>query len=107
MRTYRLRESAIEVFFRRGKHRNFFIDFGSAQDDLKKRNAFAKALMNISPQSCMKQWPHSTFFRLLHEHGMQERWLNGHVSNFDYLMFLNTMAGRSYNDLCQYPVMPV
>ena len=28
------------------------------------------------------------------------------ISNFDYLMRLNTLAGRSYNDLTQYPVMP-
>ena len=28
------------------------------------------------------------------------------MSNFDYLMALNTISGRSFNDLCQYPVMP-
>ena len=28
------------------------------------------------------------------------------MSNFDYLMALNTIAGRSFNDLCQYPIMP-
>ncbi|KAK2407273.1 WD-40 repeat family protein / beige protein [Trifolium repens] len=28
------------------------------------------------------------------------------ISNFEYLMQLNTLAGRSYNDLTQYPVFP-
>jgi Beige/BEACH domain/PH domain associated with Beige/BEACH len=28
------------------------------------------------------------------------------LSNFDYLMALNTFAGRSFNDLTQYPVFP-
>ena len=28
------------------------------------------------------------------------------MSNFSYLMALNTLAGRSYNDLTQYPVFP-
>jgi len=28
------------------------------------------------------------------------------ISNFQYLMNLNTLAGRSYNDLMQYPVFP-
>lgn len=28
------------------------------------------------------------------------------ISNFDYLMYLNTLAGRSYNDYMQYPVFP-
>ncbi len=31
---------------------------------------------------------------------------NGEISNFAYLMYLNTLAGRSYNDLTQYPVFP-
>ena len=30
----------------------------------------------------------------------------GEISNFQYLMHLNTLAGRSYNDLTQYPVFP-
>ena len=28
------------------------------------------------------------------------------MTNFQYLMHLNTLAGRSYNDLMQYPVFP-
>jgi hypothetical protein len=35
-----------------------------------------------------------------------QRWEAGEVSNFEYLMSLNTLAGRSYNDLNQYPVFP-
>ncbi|ETO37053.1 hypothetical protein RFI_00010 [Reticulomyxa filosa] len=35
-----------------------------------------------------------------------KRWENGQMSNFAYLMFLNTLAGRSYNDITQYPVFP-
>ncbi|CAO1626366.1 unnamed protein product [Parajaminaea phylloscopi] len=35
-----------------------------------------------------------------------EAWRNGKVSNFDYIMRLNTLAGRSFNDLSQYPVFP-
>lgn len=31
---------------------------------------------------------------------------DGEISNFQYLMHLNTLAGRSYNDLMQYPVFP-
>jgi Beige/BEACH domain len=32
---------------------------------------------------------------------MTERWQAGLVSNFEYLIHLNTLAGRSYNDLTQ------
>lgn len=33
-------------------------------------------------------------------------WRAGEMSNFRYLMYLNMAAGRSYNDLSQYPVFP-
>ncbi|TKS85544.1 WD repeat- and FYVE domain-containing protein 4 [Collichthys lucidus] len=32
--------------------------------------------------------------------------MKGEISNFEYLMHLNTIAGRTYNDLMQYPVFP-
>ncbi|XP_068961601.1 lipopolysaccharide-responsive and beige-like anchor protein isoform X2 [Petaurus breviceps papuanus] len=37
---------------------------------------------------------------------MTQRWQHREISNFEYLMFLNTVAGRTYNDLNQYPVFP-
>ncbi|XP_060594313.1 neurobeachin-like isoform X2 [Ruditapes philippinarum] len=37
---------------------------------------------------------------------MTQKWQRREISNFDYLMYLNTIAGRTYNDLNQYPVFP-
>ncbi|XP_037621286.1 lipopolysaccharide-responsive and beige-like anchor protein isoform X10 [Sebastes umbrosus] len=37
---------------------------------------------------------------------MTQRWQRREISNFDYLIFLNTVSGRTYNDLNQYPVFP-
>uniref|UniRef100_A0A8C1N3Y0 Neurobeachin n=1 Tax=Cyprinus carpio TaxID=7962 RepID=A0A8C1N3Y0_CYPCA len=37
---------------------------------------------------------------------MTQRWQRREISNFEYLMFLNTISGRTYNDLNQYPVFP-
>ena len=37
---------------------------------------------------------------------LKDAWINREISNFDYLMKLNTIAGRTYNDLGQYPVFP-
>ena len=34
------------------------------------------------------------------------KWRKREMSNFEYLMKINTIAGRSYNDLTQYPVFP-
>jgi hypothetical protein len=33
--------------------------------------------------------------------GIYKKWLAGHVTNFDYIMALNTFSGRSFNDLRQ------
>ena len=33
-------------------------------------------------------------------------WVNRKVTTFDYLSYLNTAAGRTFNDLTQYPVFP-
>ncbi|CAG7976254.1 unnamed protein product [Penicillium nalgiovense] len=34
------------------------------------------------------------------------KWVKGEISNFHYLMLINTFAGRTFNDLTQYPVFP-
>lgn len=39
-------------------------------------------------------------------HPATKKWLKGEMSNFHYLMFVNTLAGRTFNDLTQYPVFP-
>jgi hypothetical protein len=39
-------------------------------------------------------------------HPATKKWLKGEISNFHYLMLINTLAGRSFNDLTQYPVFP-
>ncbi|XP_038876483.1 BEACH domain-containing protein B-like [Benincasa hispida] len=36
----------------------------------------------------------------------RESWRRRDITNFEYLMILNTLSGRSYNDLTQYPVFP-
>ena len=47
--------------------------------------------------------------------GRYQPWHEGHHAlyeeagkrtNFQYIMFINTLAGRSYNDLMQYPIFP-
>ena len=34
------------------------------------------------------------------------RWCRREISNFEYIMRLNVLAGRTSNDLTQYPVVP-
>ena len=59
------------------------------------------------------QMPHLTVFQgdnSYEETFKQQRytisWMNGEISNFEYLMYINIFAGRSFNDITQYPVFP-
>lgn len=37
---------------------------------------------------------------------LTQQWQQRRISNFEYLMHINTLAGRTYNDLTQFPVFP-
>ena len=42
----------------------------------------------------------------IHVHVYKCSWQMGEITNFEYLMELNKLAGRTFNDLMQYPVFP-
>lgn len=44
--------------------------------------------------------------QLFRSANMTQRWQRREISNFEYLMYLNTISGRTYQDLNQYPVFP-
>ena len=35
-----------------------------------------------------------------------DKWIAGQLTNYEYLMYVNFLGGRSFNDLSQYPVFP-
>ena len=45
-------------------------------------------------------------FDVIRKSGLVTAWRQRKISNFLYLQLLNTIAGRTYNDLTQYPVFP-
>ena len=44
--------------------------------------------------------------KLLPIEKITKKWVDGSMTNFDYLMQLNKYAGRTFNDLMQYPTFP-
>ncbi|VEL31381.1 unnamed protein product [Protopolystoma xenopodis] len=44
--------------------------------------------------------------QLFAQSSLTQRWQQREMSNFDYLMYVNTIAGRTFNDLNQYPIFP-
>ncbi|CAI9101616.1 OLC1v1038984C1 [Oldenlandia corymbosa var. corymbosa] len=100
-RRYLLRRSALELFM--VDRSNFFFDFGTTEG---RRNAY-RAIVQARPPHLNNiylatQRPE----QLLKRTQLMERWARWEISNFEYLMQLNTLAGRSYNDITQYPVFP-
>ena len=102
-RRYLLQATALELFFINGT--SCFLNFSTSSEVehvhfyiaekkppcLMSSSSF---IHNITPERWMKK------------QGWTTRWQRHEVSNFDYLMHLNSAAGRSYNDLAQYLIFP-
>ncbi|KAJ2516070.1 hypothetical protein H4217_004813, partial [Coemansia sp. RSA 1939] len=100
-RRYMLRNSAVEVFFK---------DHSSVFMNIENKKALMQLVWKLASLPSVNSELALTDIRsppaLLNRTKLTERWQHGELSNFDYLMALNTIAGRSYNDLSQYPVFP-
>jgi hypothetical protein len=98
LRRYLLIDSALEIFTTRKK--SFFFDFSEDQ-----RKLFLSELSPLElPARKFIQMSWNDISPLLQN--TVTRWTSGHLSNFELLMKINKYAGRSYNDLSQYPVFP-
>ncbi|XP_039288405.1 neurobeachin-like protein 1 isoform X2 [Nilaparvata lugens] len=98
LRRYNLRRSALEFFLI--DQTNYFLNFTT-----KTRNRVVSRLLSVRPPNLLYTRTCSPA-DLLRSSGLTHKWVNLEISNFDYLMQLNTLAGRTYNDLSQYPVFP-
>ncbi|XP_069691772.1 lysosomal-trafficking regulator isoform X2 [Periplaneta americana] len=90
-RRFQLQERALEIFLLNGK--TYLVAFQSS----KERDAFAWELTQC-------QLPNRVAGDNLSD--AVQLWREGLLTNWEYLTQLNKMAGRSYNDLMQYPVFP-
>ena len=70
------------------------------------KETFYKHLVSLHPENLMHYGNIQNPSKMLKRSGLTEKWVNREISNFDYLMKLNTISGRTYNDLAQYPVFP-
>jgi hypothetical protein len=65
-----------------------------------------ESLRNIEDQPQSIKSMMSSVFPSAVSNQATKKWIRGEISNFAYLMQINTMAGRTFNDLTQYPVFP-
>ena len=66
-------------------------------DNKKRREKLRRALQRVNVPE--RSWRSA-------KAALTEQWHRREISNFEYLMELNTLAGRSFADLNQYPVFP-
>ena len=90
-RRYELKERGIEIFLQNGN--TYFIALKTS----KERNTFLDVI-----STC--HLPNKVIGDNLSE--TMQMWREGLITNWEYLTFLNKIAGRTYNDLMQYPVYP-
>ncbi|XP_059134551.1 neurobeachin-like protein 1 isoform X2 [Peromyscus eremicus] len=96
LRRYNLRRSALEIFH--VDQSNYFLNFKKEV----RNKVYSRLLSLHSPNSYGTRSPQELF----RASGLTQKWVNREITNFDYLIQINTMAGRTYNDLAQYPVFP-
>ncbi|KAJ7563203.1 hypothetical protein O6H91_03G100400 [Diphasiastrum complanatum] len=109
-RRYQLRPVAIELFSMDGCNDLLVFHKGERDDVFKNlvaMNLPRNSMLDTTVSGISKQegGEGGRLFKVM-AHSFSKRWQNGEISNFQYLMHLNTLAGRGYNDLTQYPVFP-
>ncbi|KAL6500529.1 hypothetical protein OROHE_025895 [Orobanche hederae] len=109
-RDYQLRPVAIEIFSMDGCNDLLVLHKKEREEVFKilvsmnlPRNSILDA--TISGSSKQESNEGSRLFKIMAK-SFSKRWQNGEISNFQYIMHLNTLAGRGYSDLTQYPVFP-
>ncbi|XP_068085277.1 lysosomal-trafficking regulator [Anabrus simplex] len=90
-RRFQLQDRALEIFLLNGK--TYLVAFQTSKD----RDTFVLELSQC-------HLPNRVAGDNLSD--AVQMWREGLITNWEYLTQLNKMAGRSYNDLMQYPVFP-
>jgi Beige/BEACH domain/Concanavalin A-like lectin/glucanases superfamily/PH domain associated with Beige/BEACH/Neurobeachin/BDCP, DUF4704 alpha solenoid region/WD domain, G-beta repeat len=109
-RRYKLRDVAIEIESTKRSHAFFAFASTAERDDvLRKLQSSLEASSRLSILPGLRRV--SNFLLAprrdrLSRLELTRDWVERRISNFAYLMRLNSLAGRSYNDLTQYPVFP-
>ncbi|KAD3338274.1 hypothetical protein E3N88_33795 [Mikania micrantha] len=104
-RDYQLRPVAVEIFSMDGCN-DLLVFHKKEREEVFKNllsmNLPRNSMLDTTISGSVKQ---ESAFKIMAK-SFSKRWQNGEITNFQYLMHLNTLAGRGYSDLTQYPVFP-
>ncbi|KAI9471033.1 MAG: hypothetical protein EXX96DRAFT_491090 [Benjaminiella poitrasii] len=117
-RRFLFRDVALEMFFKDGQNALITVAL-SERDELYSKlvgrvpvheesggTIFGGEMDGYITSGLSSTFKLSSIFGTSTLHDLTQRWERREITNFQYLMYLNAIAGRSYNDLTQYPVFP-
>ena len=81
------------AFSKKGKEKNIFLEFENEYN----RNIIYELIKNNVDKDIETNYSLEKYTKL---------WVEGGISNFDYLTILNSSAERTKNNLSQYPIFP-
>ena len=84
-----------EIFLKNGKSYVFNFLTTNDYDNFMKNFVFKSRINNLVRKR-----------NFLSDKTITKAWVNGLISNFDYILILNRYGSRSYNDPTQYPIFP-
>lgn len=99
-RRIKLKEKGMEIEYLSSKNkqkRSLLLEFDSSST---REMIFEKISQNILPEMLKR------VIDTINLPEMTKKWIAGEITNYEYLMTLNSIANRTRNDLSQYPVMP-
>uniref|UniRef100_A0A6B2KY56 BEACH domain-containing protein n=1 Tax=Arcella intermedia TaxID=1963864 RepID=A0A6B2KY56_9EUKA len=98
-RRYLLKNIALEIFLTTGK--TYFLAFMTETD----RNKTYEKLLKMELPNLTRE-AETLLSPSMLSPSITQKWQKGLITNFEYLMILNTLSERTFNDLTQYPVLP-
>ena len=117
LRRYYYKDSAIEIFT--SKNKVYYFNF---QDSSKRQNALNSLLKHFSVKKEIKILKNkivgydvslsNNYFNINSNNNQDflsnliEKWQDWNISTFEFLLWMNILSNRSFNDISQYPVFP-
>ncbi|OHS97305.1 Beige/BEACH domain containing protein [Tritrichomonas foetus] len=98
-RTFAYKQNAVDVFTAFGCHYTFIMTQS-------KRKSFVSQFNLISIPNSRRSFRFAQRLYSKSIESVSKMWANQLLSNYDYLLYLNMISGRSFNDFSQYPIFP-
>ena len=100
IRAFAYNNQAFEIFLKNGK--SYFFNLYKEDYIIKFYKEIEKIKIKFKLNYIIIEDPKKAFTNYKYT----KKWENQEISTYQYLLYINKFAGRTYNDLSQYPIFP-